>query len=494
MKPIYLEKSLGIDIREQTVALTLLGKGLRSVDIIASHFFQIPPLGPDNEKAEMDFLDRVNRFLIKRDIWPENVVVSMPRSQFTFQTFELPAPDLKSVNSMVVFELERHFSAGMGGLYHGFQAKKKTENQFHIVSAAIKKETANYYLALINRLGIDTTRIELSDLANVNLVLNGLEQKNMLWAIVDLSSHEIDITIVKDRRVEFSRNFQLDDPDFRDTYFRSDLPQDHYEALSAGLSKIIVENLEDTLASCRNLTDSETIEQIHLVGGGPFAPYLANRLEEDTEVPTLRAKLSDKMNTRKCKGFTTAFMATSFSLAMSGLKAPENGINLLPVELLPKKQKTNLKFTLGLTAAVLLLALGLVINKIVYNNTTLASLNHQLEEIKNQVGDLEKIDLEFNNLKLEIDRLNAIRAKYPIKVPILAELSRTLPPDTWLTSLKISKKQVEIKGYSSLASKLVPLLEQSPYFQETNFVGTILKESKGEKFTIRTQIAENKSL
>lgn len=494
MKPIYLEKSLGIDIREQTVSLTLLGKGLRSVDIIASHFFQNSPLGPDNEKAESVFLDRVNRFLIKRDIWPDNVVVSLPRSQFTFQTFELPAPDLKSVNSMVHFELERHFSAGMDGLYHGFQAKKKAENQFHIVSAAIKKEVANYYLALVSRLGIDTSRIELSDLANVNLVLNGLGQKNMLWAIVDLSSHEIDITIVKDRRVEFSRNFRIDDPDFRNTYFRSDLPKDHYEALSVGLSQVIVEFLEDTLASSRNLTDSETIEQIHLVGGGPFAPYLATRLEEDTEVPTLRAKLSENLNFRICKGFTTAFMGTSFSLAMCGLKTPENSINLLPVELLPKKQKVNLKFTLSLTAAVLLLALGLVINKIVYNNTTLASLNHQLEEIKSQVGDLEKIDLEYNNLKSEIDRLNNIRTKYPIKVPILAELSRTLPPDTWLTSLKISKNQVEIKGYSSLASKLVPLLEQSPYFQETNFVGTILKESKGEKFTIRTLIVENKSL
>ena len=272
MKPIYLEKSLGIDIREQTVSLTLLGKGLRSVDIIASHFFQNSPLGPDKEKAEMVFLDRVNRFLIKRDIWPDNVIISLPRNQFTFQTFELPAPDLKFVNSMVVFELERHFSAGMEGLYHGFQAKKKAENQFHIVSAAIKKEVANYYLALINRLGIDTTRIELSDLANVNLVLNGLEQKNMLWAIVDLSSYEIDITIIKDRRVEFSRNFRLDDPDFRNTYFRSDLSQDHYESLSAGLSKIIVENLEDTLASSRNLTDNETIEQIHLVGEALLPP------------------------------------------------------------------------------------------------------------------------------------------------------------------------------------------------------------------------------
>jgi Tfp pilus assembly protein PilN/Tfp pilus assembly PilM family ATPase len=494
MKPVYLEKSLGIDIREKTVSLTLLGKGFRCVDIIASHFFRSSQLRPGDEKSEMEFLDRVNRFLIKSDTWPDNVVISLPRNQFNFQTFELPAPDLKSVNAMLIFELERHFSAKMGGLYHGYQAKKKTENQFHIVSAAIKKEIANYYLELISRLGIETTRIELSDLANVNLVLNGLGQKQMLWAIVDLSSYDIDITIIKDRRVEFSRNFRLDDPDFRNTYFRSDLSQDHYESLSAGLSKIIVENLEDTLASCRNLTDNEIIEQIHLVGGGPFAPTLTNRLEIDTEVPTSRAKLTEKMNVRPCKGFTTAFMATSFSLAMSGLKTPENGMNLLPSERLPKKKKVNLKYTMGLTAAVLILALGFVINKIIYSNTTLASLDHQLQEIKNQVRDLEKIDMEFNSLKLEIDRLNAIRAKYPIKVPILVELSRTLPPDTWLTSLKVSKNQVEIKGYSSLASKLVPLLEQSPYFQETNFVGTILRETNGEKFTIRTLIAENKKL
>ena len=492
MKPIYLEKSLGIDIREQTVSLTLMGKGLRSADVIASHFFQIPPLGANNEKAEAIFLDRVNRFLIKRDIWPENVVVSLPRNLFSFQTFDLPAPDIKSVNSMVVFELERHFSAGMEGLFNGFQAKKKAENQYHIVSAAINKDIASYYLELIHRLGIKTTRIELSDLANSNLIINGLAQKNMLWSIVDLSAHEIDITIIKDRRVEFSRNFPIDDPDFRNTYFRSNLPQEHYEALSVGLSKIIIENLEETLASCRNLADSETIEQIHLTGGGPFAPYLTNRLEIDTEVQTQRAHVADNINTGLSKGFTTAFMGTSFSLAMCGLKTPENSINLLPVELLPKKQKVNLKLTLGLTAAVLLLALGLVINKIIYNNTTLASLNQQLNEIKVQAGDLEKIDLDYNNLKSEISRLRAISGKYPVKVPILAELSRTLPQDTWLTNLKLSKNKVEIKGYSSLASKLVPLLEKSPYFHDTNFVGTILKESKGEKFTIRMQIVENK--
>lgn len=488
MKPIYFEKSLGIDIRDETVAVTLLAKGLRSIDVVGSHFFNIPALGEGEEKAEKEFLDTINRFLIKMDIWPDNVVVSLPRNRFSFQTFELPAPDRKSVNAMVLFELEHHLSSGLEGLYYAFHASRKAENQFHIVSAAVKKEIADYYLDLIQRLGLLPTMVGVSTLANANLVLAGSKQKETLWTIVDLGSREIDIAILQNRRVEFSRNVPLDDPDYRATYFRRDLSQAHYESLASGLSKIIVEQLQDALSSCRAIGDSDSIEQIHLMGAGPFAPYLAKQLEQDTEVPTTRAQVPDNVNLALSKSFSTAFMATSFGLAMEGLKTQEIEVNLLPAELAPRKKTANLKTTLALAAATVVLAIGMLINGVVYKKVTLANLDKQLEEIKSETGTLEQIDLEYNNLKQEIGRLNNINRTYPLKIPVLVELSRVLPPDAWLTNIKISKNKMEVRGYSSAASKLVPLLEQSPHFKETSFVGSITKERGKERFTIRTEI------
>ena len=146
MKSIYTAKSLGMDIREESISLTLLGKKLNTIEVLVGQTIALKPLTGKDEKAEKYFLNKVNQFIIEHDTWPESVVVSLPRGHITFKTFELPAPDLESVRSMVPFELERQFSSGLEDLYYTFQLTPKSENHFHIASAAIKKDIANYYL------------------------------------------------------------------------------------------------------------------------------------------------------------------------------------------------------------------------------------------------------------------------------------------------------------------------------------------------------------
>ena len=63
----------------------------------------------------------------------------------------------------------------------------------------------------------------------------------------------------------------------------------------------------------------------------------------------------------------------------------------------------------------------------------------QLNEIKGQVASLEKIDLEYEALKNYVDILSTISKQYPDKLPILDELSHSLPRNTWLTHLKVKK-------------------------------------------------------
>jgi hypothetical protein len=47
---------------------------------------------------------------------------------------------------------------------------------------------------------------------------------------------------------------------------------------------------------------------------------------------------------------------------------------------------------------------------------------------------------------------------------------------------------MEIKGFSPSASKLIPLIEKSPSFNKTGFIGPIIRGSTGEKFTIRATL------
>ncbi|KMP10364.1 hypothetical protein UZ36_07855 [Candidatus Nitromaritima sp. SCGC AAA799-C22] len=489
MKTFYLEKSLGMDIREDSVSLTLVGKNLFRADVLAAEFIPIQNLDTGDEKAEQLFMERVNGFLIENKAWVENVVLSLPRANITLQSFELPAPDRKSVDSMMEFELERHFSSGMDSFYYSNHVTGMKDNQYHIVCAAVKKDAADRYLELIRKLNLKPTTLDVSTFANLNLVwLNG-EEKESLSAVVDMSLNSIDISILNNRVLEFSRNVPINDPEYRRAFLNAGLPPEHLENLTQGVTQIVVEEIQNALASCRNVDDSMSVEAIHLIGGGPLAPYLADGLEKATEVPTHRVVPPEFVNPSTPSGFSPAFMTTSLGLSLRELKRSAVETNLLPDGMkATRRKKVNIKTTCALAAAMALFVAGFIVNQIVYNNKILASLNLQLEEIKVEVGPLEKIDLEYETLQKYMNTLNRIDQIHPTKLPMLIELSRILPQDTWLKRIQFKKGKMEIKGVSATASRLVPMVEASNLFRDARFIGTIITESAGEKFTISSAL------
>ena len=128
--------------------------------------------------------------------------------------------------------------------------------------------------------------------------------------------------------------------------------------------------------------------------------------------------------------------------------------------------------------------------KIIQNNLALNGLEIQFQEVKSQVSVLEKIDLEYDKLKNMISLFEKINGKIPLKLPIIEELSRVIPKDTWLTDITIKKNKIESKGVSKSYSKLIPLIENSPLLSDPQFSGSINKQSDGDKFTIRANIQE----
>lgn len=491
MKPIFLEKSLGLDIREESVAITLLGKTMRKLQVIDWEFFKIPLLSQDKENSENVFLEKINQFLMQNDAWPENLVVSLPRAHYSFQSFELPAPDLKTAHSMIGFELERHFSSNLENFCLGSHTSKERENLYHVMSTAVKKETLNYYLELLGRLNLKPSIIDVSTFTNVNLVLSQSTEMPPLSAVIDVGPQGIELSLLKNRHIDFSKNVVLNDPDFQYGFFKNNLEASYYESISRGLAKIIVEELQNALESCRNIDDSESIEIIYLLGAGPYNSFLTEHLQKETEVSTTRVRIPSTVQISSAQILSSAYTTTSLSLGMRALKKCEIEANLLPSELQPKKRKANIKLTMGLAVAAIFLLIGLFINKIIYQNVTLAKLDQQLLEVKKQVGSFQEIDKEHEYLEGFTDTLNAIEENYPSKLPMLAGLSKVLSRDTWLTNIKISKNTMEIRGFSKTASKLVPIIESSPHFKETRFVGAIVNQKEGERFTIKMELQAN---
>ena len=488
MKPIYLDKSLGLDIREDSISLALIGRKLRLAEVLAGKFIDLKLLTGKDEKAEKYFLDQVNRFLVEQNTWPESVIVSLPRSFVMFKTFELPAPDMKAAQAMVEFELERHFSSGLNDLYYTYQLNQKSGNIFHIASAAIKKDTANYYLELIKKLNLKTTVLDISTFANSNLALLQEPKDSAVTALIDISPRALEIVLIKKGVIEFSRNRSWKNTDIKDTYSEKDKSLGLLDSLSESTTKLIISELEQALSSCRNIEENESIDHIFISGGGTLAPQVIKQLEKETQVSTQFISIPGSVSLSLPESFSNYHMMTALSLAIRDSRKTNFETNLLPQNLRPKRRKANPKTSLALAVILLLCLAGWIFSQIYNNNKTLASLNRQLDEIKGEVSNLEKVDLEYISIQQYVNILNTINKQHPPKLPLLGRLSQSLPKDTWLTNIKFHKGEMEIKGFSPSASKLIPLIEKLPSFKKTGFVGTILRESTGEKFTIRAKL------
>lgn len=488
MTPFYLEKALGIDIREESVSLVLMGKALGNIDVVGFHFFKIKPL--ENEDAELFFLEEINRFLLPYDLSSTRVVISPPRNLVSVQSVELPAPDIHVIDSMIGFEVERHFFSKPEDLYYTYQASPLGENRFYVFLSAIKKDKADYYLKLVERLPLKVAVMDVSTLSNLPLLTSGQNPIHLL-AAVDICSSAYEISLIKNGNIEISRNIPVSNPAMRNSFFMDDLPPEQYANLSEELAQEIVKEIVTTLSCCDRINKDEAIEQIHILGGGHYANTLASQIESHSGVPTTITNPPYKAISHPAE-FKPVYFSTSIGLALRELKPGPVETNLLPTSIRPKKKRVNIKATLALFIGLLLLATGYISAEVYYKRNTMTTLENQLHELKRQVAPLEKIDQSYGDMERYLKIINTIKKQSPPKLPILEELSKVVPKDTWLTDVSIVNDKVEIRGLSAVSSALIPILESSPHFKDAGFNGSIVKTPEGERFTIRFNLESDK--
>jgi hypothetical protein len=488
MKPIYLEKSLGIDIRDRSVCLALIGKRLRSSEVLASHFFEMEPLSEEKKSNEKIFLEEINQFLLDNETLPEIIVVGVPKNFVSFKTFHLPAPDQKSIQGIIEFELEKHCIANIDDLCYAYQAFPTPENKFRIHLSSVNKTIIEYYFNLIKRLNIPPSIIHLGSFSNLSLLKSQNEYSNSLAVLLDIGPSSTDIAILKDGNILNLTTTQLNNKKFSEGYFKSSLPFEACEHYARSILPAILSEIENGLSACSSLESGETVETIYIFRGSHYSNALSSLLEKETSVETALYSYPIENEDDSNYNGPPNIIDTAIALGLTGLNKTKNKLNFLPPELRPKKKSFNIKTTIGIGIAAILLMVAGIVGQIVQNDLALKSLSDQFKKVKGQAGDFEKIDLDFQGLDRYGKILQSIEKENPLKLPILNELTKIIPRDTWLIDTSLKNNELEIKGISASASKLIPILESSPQILDANFSGSIVKQKEGEKFSIKSTI------
>lgn len=165
-------------------------------------------------------------------------------------------------------------------------------------------------------------------------------------------------------------------------------------------------------------------------------------------------------------------------------------VNLLPATLATTPSPLRHGANPWLAALVALLALAAIAVPIVVKREAVVQMLPWVEKGKKAA---ETVDAMRRELDTRVEQHNYLlekRQANPTVIQVLEELTRVLPDDTWVQTLDIKGKELQIQGETASSSKLIGLFEQSSMLRDASFRSPLFKGqlSGTERYQLAMQV------
>nr|WP_295785564.1 PilN domain-containing protein [Rhodoferax sp.] len=165
-------------------------------------------------------------------------------------------------------------------------------------------------------------------------------------------------------------------------------------------------------------------------------------------------------------------------------------VNLLPLALGKAPSALRSGANLWLALLVGLLALTAMAVPILVKREAVVQMLPWVDKGKKAA---ETVDGIRRELEARVDQHNYLlekRQATPTVIQTLEELTRVLPDDTWVQTLDIKGKELQIQGETASSVKLIGLFEHSSIFRDASFRSalTVGQASKTERYQLALQI------
>jgi hypothetical protein len=160
-------------------------------------------------------------------------------------------------------------------------------------------------------------------------------------------------------------------------------------------------------------------------------------------------------------------------------------LNLLPAEQRQASSRALWIPSAVLGAIVLMLAGALAAFPGYENRKYLRSLEAEIGKIQPLAKRADALDRSADAARRRSVQLDDFRRRAKSDMDALEEMTRILPPPTWLTLLQIDRGQIFIAGETDQAARLIPVIDASPLFELSEFTMPPIRTQTGEMFRIR---------
>lgn len=163
----------------------------------------------------------------------------------------------------------------------------------------------------------------------------------------------------------------------------------------------------------------------------------------------------------------------------------------VPVNLLPAEQRQTSWRALWIPSVVLgvlvlLLAGALTAFPGFENRRYVRSLQAEIAKAEPGARRAAVLDREIATVRQRTMLLDEFRRRAKADMDVLGEMTRILPPATWVNMIDIGRSQVVVQGETDQAAPLLRVIDASPLFEASEFAMPPLRIQNGEVFRIRT--------
>jgi len=208
------------------------------------------------------------------------------------------------------------------------------------------------------------------------------------------------------------------------------------------------------------------------------------RLPPDTDARELTEILPQPASAPE--GFDLRRSAVGYAAALNAacpwlaLKA-----NLLPPERRSSSSRMLLVPSLVLGLILVLLAVTLAALPAFQRRRQLALLEAEIARLEPQVQKAAALRKALDRKREQVLLLDGFRNRTRADLDALEALTKLLEPPAWLSALEVDRDAVLLSGEVDQAAPLLKLLDETPYFRNSEFAGPVARANKRETFRIR---------
>lgn len=381
------------------------------------------------------------------------VHVALPRRWAIVKPLDLPPVQGGDLARLVGFELERHLPFPAEEAVYDFQVlDARPGSATRVLLVAVERRTMERIQRLLKEAGLVPRLVDLGlhSLATVN-------GRAAHGAHLHLRPEEGELAIVRRGRLLLSRAFPLP---------RGDAPE---------RGRVLAEEIRHSLEALPE-AERATVTQLTLTGDEEPADAAAIDLPLAPAPPGLERWLDRVGDGRLLPALAIA------------LRRPRRGplrTTLLPEALRPRPFPVLQLATGGLLLLSLALALAEPFITTHRDERYLARLNHAIDDLAPEVREVELVVAELERRRQELETLEGLRDRAIRPLPVLKELTEQLPDEVWLTNLALDQRGLELAGFATAASQLIPLLEGSPLLERVEFTSPVTTRRDREQFRLK---------